>query len=207
MKRLRVVRNSKNSKIGECAATYRPVGITCPQDCALLDAECYAQRGLVNMIQLKSEPYDQEHEELVGTDYVRHLVSGDAFKDDKLDKDYVSSLLRFHWMHPETQGWGYTHRCQDWDDAGLGPEVHPPNLTILASVDSLPDARRAWKAGWFTARVIDSAADKHPSEVLCPFDVAVVSKAKPKINCISCKKCWEQNNIAFLKTGPRKDAR
>jgi hypothetical protein len=201
MEKLIAIRKSGNRKTGPVAATYRPVETTCPADCALLNAGCYAQRGFTAYHQSRAESIHDEFEKLKGVDIVRHLVSGDAFIDDKLDVSFVKSLLRFHWLNPSILGWAYTHRCEDWDDAELGPEVHPPNLWVLASVDSQDDARKAWRRGWNTARVTDSLDDKMPEEVICPYDKAKYVGTEPAITCLECRKCWQDKNILFIKLG------
>ena len=201
MKQLHVVKKSFNRKTGEVGATYRPVGPTCPSDCALLDNGCYAQRGFTNFQQMNAAEYTDEFDKLADCEFVRHQVSGDAFHDDELDVKYAKAMIGFHYDHEQVEGWTYTHRHQDWDDAGLGPEVHPNNLAILASVDSIKEAKRAWKAGWNTARVTTDPKDKRDEEVLCPYDLAKHQNPgkQPAVQCVSCKKCWQGKNILFVK--------
>lgn len=44
-----LVTHSKNTKIGNAAATYAPIKQTCPSSCPLRDRGCYAQGGHVGM--------------------------------------------------------------------------------------------------------------------------------------------------------------
>lgn len=201
MKNLHIVLRSENSKTGPVAATYRPVGLTCPLDCDLLNNGCYSQRGHANIQQNLAAMYRDNFEKLSEIELVRHQVSGDAFIEDELDRVYVEQLILFHYAHPKVMGWGYTHRHEDWDEVGYSPNIFPPNLRILASVDTLGDARYAWSSGWQTARVIDSVEEKHASEIFCPIDKAKFLRKKIRLTCKSCTLCWTQTkNIAFLRT-------
>lgn len=148
---------------------------------------------------MAADKYDDEFSKLQECELVRHMVSGDAFDGDDLDKKYVKAMLQFHYDNESTQGWTYTHRFADWDDAGLGPEVHPKNLSILASVDSLDNAIDAWFAGWNTARVVSDPAEKHENEEYCPYDLAKHHGKKPAVTCATCQKCWQGKNILFIK--------
>ena len=219
-KQLVVVVNTGNAKLGPgVAATYRPVGETCPQDCTLLhkrnDAgeiqydddgnplpgDCYAERGRVNIAQRRAAYETATLDKAAGAPLIRHHVSGDAFRKDRLDKMYVRSLFAWHKRAAQkhTIGWTYTHRAQDWTDAGYGPETHPERLAVLASCADKKTARSLRKIGWRTARVSEKR-DADKGEVYCPYDFAKDEGVAPKTNCAKCRKCFPGGpHIVFLK--------
>jgi hypothetical protein len=202
----KVVRVSGDRKTGPVSATYRPVGPTCPLGCGLLDDGCYAQRGRVNMHQAAAADDDGDLDQAAGMDLLRLMVSGGWFRRwgayTRLDVAYVRQVIAWHAGQPRTHGWSYTHDWEVWDRAGVGPDAWPPNLTILASCDDLPTAQAAQAAGWTTARVIDSPADRAENEIACPYDKAKSGGTVPDVTCRTCRLCWEPpagRHIAFLK--------
>ena len=166
-----------NAKVGPCVAnTYREVGQTCPAECTLKDI-CYAAKGRCNMVQLRAgrlDPETQPLEQASSVPLIRHLTSGDCYttkgKRTYVDKDFVEHLIEWHNRPSQryTIGWGYTHGAERLQAAGYGPDAFPANLTMLASCEDLPRAKRLQAAGWQTARVIDEPEEKQPNETLCP---------------------------------------
>lgn len=206
---LRVIRMSQDRKLGGMAATYRPVGITCPSDCPLLKIPpgkkrppCYAKRGHVNLVQRRTAGQTDTLDNAAGIDMIRHHVSGDVFANDELDVPYVESILAFHQEHRSCSGALYSHRIADWNAAGITPDQVPKNLQVLASVDSRAERDRARALGWRTARTIDHPGKAEKGEALCPYDLHKHKKTKPvPVTCRSCKLCWRANgpDIAFVK--------
>lgn len=208
MNNLLIALKSANSKLGDVVATYRRVGPSCPQDCALLNKGCYAQRGLTGLQSAKSEARTDDFAHILNgkRDLVRHHVTGDVFKNDKLDADYVSSLIKFHHENPRYTGWLYTHRIQAWDAAGFTADTIPSNLEVIASCDTEADVKYAVANGWKYARVTDDSDKLTENEGWCPIDrlkAAGQSVSEIKITCQSCKLCWDkqyhQLNIVFRK--------
>jgi hypothetical protein len=209
MLQLKVIPNSGNRKVGiGVGVTYRPVGPTCPQDCPLLEKGCYAKRGMTVFAAKASTDCDHDLRDLADSpsDLVRHCISGDAFKDDELDEEYVDGVIEFHDTH-DIEGYMYTHRIKDWVDAGYSNGYNiPDNMTVVASVDSLEERRLAKLAGFKTARVIDEASEAVKGEVLCPFDKQVhdgVLVDDIKTTCENCRMCFGKEHkrldIAFIK--------
>jgi hypothetical protein len=213
------VRKSKNAKLGLIAATYRQVGPNCPQSCPALGRWCYAMRGYVGMIQARASDVRRSlragFDALDGVKVVRHLVSGDAFRQDGrsarhggnrtiFDRQYVRELFAFHKRNPSTVGWGYTHDADAWDTAGCGPETFPDGLEFLASCDTKREAKRLRAAGWRTARVTERL-DRDKCEIYCPIDLAKHRGAEVKTDCDQCRLCPDAEkaggkSIIFLKT-------
>ena len=201
----RVVRSSTNRKLGHMAATYREVGPTCPNDCALLGNGCYAGRGFVKFSQRGTFGTAGDLDTAAGVDIVRHVVSGDWLRPwgrgKRLDVKYLQRVTRWHTTTPRTHGFGYTHAHKLFDAAGHGPTTWPKNFNLLASVDSLRDRKAAKRAGWDTARVIEKTEDLSAGERLCPYDAARnAGHSSPRVTCRTCGWCIGGGaDIAFLK--------
>jgi hypothetical protein len=190
----RVVRYSTNRKLGHMAATYRAVGPTCPNDCALLGNGCYAGRGFVKFAARGTFGAAGDLDTAAGVDIVRHVVSGDWLRPwgggKRLDIPYFRRVTRWHLSQPRTHGFGYTHAHNRFDAAGHGPTTWPRNFNLLASVDSLHARKVAKGAGWQTARVIDEPADIAGGERLCPYDAARrAGHSSPQVTCRTCRLC------------------
>jgi hypothetical protein len=196
---MKIVPNSSNRKLGrgvQVTATYRKVGPTCLTSCGLLDAGCYAQRGFTRFAQPKTDERvsSKALQDVPSGKLLRLLVSGDILTEGEPDKGFAWAVRDAVDRRVET--WGYTHAWkQTW------PE-HWGNA-LLASCDSLADAQEAQKAGWCTARVVNSLADVAENETACPYDAALASRthAEIKVTCADCRMCFRnaKRNIAFLK--------
>lgn len=75
---------------------------------------------------------------------------------------------------------------------------------VMASADSLADAREAWARGWRTFRVIRHASELQPSEILCPASAEMGKRT-------TCEKCGlcngarpgdSRKSIAIIDHGP-----
>lgn len=185
---LKVTTRTENRKLSDgkigVAATYRPVGLTCPQECPLLERICYALKGNVAIHQKRARFSNDSLDIIAETDtkLVRHNVSGDLFLENKLDLEHIESVFQFHRDHPDIQGWLYTHRALELSFSGYGPEHHPKNLMLIASCETLEDAIALQASGWRTARVA-AHEDRKPGEVICRYNL-------DKTPCSKCKLCW-----------------
>lgn len=207
---LHVMESTGNAKLGPIAATYRPVGPTCPP-CGAAEI-CYAKRGHVGIWQRRSKLKQDSFGKLNGAPFVRHEVSGDSFKTTAngkqiLDRSYVTDKINYHRSNPWCSGFGYTHRAESWDSAGLGPQTWPENFVTLASCETLEDAKKYQSTGWRTARIIQTPQDVAPNESLCPVDVAKYNRKEASTNCAKCRKCFAggSDNIAFVQLGNKRD--
>jgi hypothetical protein len=108
-----VAKNDFHPKLGRAYRTYRPVGVTCPSECPLLNNGCYAQNGPVAMHSSRSAtaPDDWKDKllQLPPGSKVRYMVSGDLFTDDQPDWDTISGILEVHSNRKDLKGWSYTH--------------------------------------------------------------------------------------------------
>lgn len=206
---LKVVPLSMNAKTGPMAATYRPVGDTCPSDCFFLNNGCYAQRHHTGMHARKSgSDYHELNRSLAsGASMIRHHVSGDFFKNNEFDREYFDYVLDFHRANRHLHGYAYTHRIADILDAGITAADLPSNFVLVASLDPDSDSmelrERVQAAGFKYARVggtyKEAMADRDKAEVVCPNQVAK-KIGKRNITCLQCKLCTHAKaNVVFIK--------
>lgn len=207
MRMLHVVPSTSNRKLGYgTAATHRPVGITCPNSCSLLENGCYAKRGPETFVQAKSAQKSDDLDKAKGVPFIRHLASGDFLKTNKrgakiVDRKLLKHVFSWHRENPDTTGWGYTHAPEQIQKAGFGPDQMPENLHVLASCHTPDEAAKLQGKGWRTARVAENEG-LEPGEAYCPYDL----HKRRKINnagttCMSCRLCFANPvNIVFLKS-------
>lgn len=194
-------------------ATYRPVGGSCPPDCALLNAGCYAQEGNVNIHQLRAarETFDPLAWALAlpAGALIRWNVSGDFVGPD--GADYRAAVSAAHTMRPDLVGWSYTHAWDRPDVARWAADL-PGNVRIAASLDDPTDEARARAMGWETITTViptsdgegftdDEARQVRASGALpCPAQ-------RVKIGCADCRACARDGHIVFaVHSGGRKRA-
>ena len=216
---------SQNRKLGDgVAVTYRPVGDsangtgTCPSNCPLLPEKsgaCYTTSFLVNRIQRMSRERDDPISKLDKnkTGFVRFNVSGDIFRQTDigfdLDREHLDEIIDWCVRNPKTTAWLYTHNI------GLliahsytyVNESFPPNLHIIASVESLDEREYAKSFGFRTSRVIQTEDAKIKGEAFCPYDLHLSRQGSrrkgdpPRITCATCKLCFSEKHkkdIVFM---------
>ena len=142
-------------------ATYRPVGQTCPSDCALLDAGCYAQSGNVAIHQKRglTESFNplQWALGLPHGALIRWNVSGDVVGPD--GEQYREAIRMAHTLRPDLQGWTYTHAWRDHAVADWAQSL-PSNVRCVASLDVASDRDEAQMLyGWQTCATVVETAD------------------------------------------------
>lgn len=213
---LKTVKNSQNGKIGDMSATYRKVGETCSDLCALLHSKtCYAMFAMVG-IQEKQSHYDKfdgmKHFDFIKTlpakRIVRLHVSGDFFYQNVVDGPYLTAVVRSAYERPDVTQYTYTHDIKQVDaylkENGL--EL-PKNLTINASCDT-------WE------QVKEYKAMGYPTVITLPHDetrkafkqdgiqVTVCPSQLRDIKCTDCMLCMipRTATIGFLAHGTRKQA-
>jgi hypothetical protein len=203
---LTVIPNGNNAKLGPgVATTYRPVGPTCPPDCAIA-AVCYAKRGRVAIHADRSEGRRDALRKAAGNTLIRHLVSGDWFREAAdgrklVDRNMLTEAIELHTQCPWLTGWGYTHGAERLHRAGFGPGSWPANFRILASCETEERRAKLKQYGWQTARVITDKCQKAPDEFLCPVDSQKRAKvpANQRTTCARCRRCFNSDSdIAFL---------
>ena len=205
VKRTKTVLNSENLKLGPgWSATYRPVGTSCPSDCPLMAAGCYAERGRVAMWSDRSQDDVSDFRELDGAARVRWEVSGDGLNPSgTLDLANWKAKAAWHERNPAGLSLSYTHAIDAYMRAGVMADDVPERMSLLASVHSLEEAEERWSQGWRTARVVDRpGVARAEQERYCPYDLAKYRGVKKKTNCANCRLCWapehQDKDILFV---------
>lgn len=216
-----LVLRSKNTKVGNVAATYAPIKSTCDRACPFFDNGCYAQQGKVGMhLRDNVEPVYAgldgdtlaELESAAirdGAAYLRRRgirrplrmhVSGDATTNKRAA---VLASAASHWPG---HVWTYTHAHRTVDRSAWG------GVSVLASCESLDDAKAAMARGYAAAVV----TGPHPADgkaytkdgvkvIPCP------AQTREDVTCEKCRLCWNDRAlvarnaaIAFEAHGPAK---
>jgi len=184
-----VILNSNNAKIGNIAATYLPIKSTCPSTCALKDNGCYAQLGnvffQVNRLEKLTEgkkAYDivrAEAREIIAKGKLAHgktlrlHVSGDA-RTDKSAK--LLSKAAKSWngkVYTYTHAWRSVSR-ESWGE-----------ISVLASCESIEDAKRALKKGYAPSLVVK----EHAGAKAYVQDGLKIIPCPSQTKGITCEKC------------------
>ena len=193
-----LVLKSQNSKVGQVSATYASIDATCPKTCALKNAGCYAQLGMVNIhtVRLNRQAVN-ETPETVAREEAR-LITNAAFegKDVLPLRIHVAGDCRTNraakmvgtaasnWSQPV---WSYTHawrtvKRENWK-----------TVSILASVEKPEDVTKAFDRGYAVALVVD----KHPEDGKSfqhesgEFKVIPCPSQTRDVQCTDCKLCWK----------------
>lgn len=192
-------------------ATYRAVGLSCPSDCRLLNAGCYAQAGNV-AIQMRGrysendgDIFLREIERLPHGAALRLHVSGDVMRDggkdgsNVLDVEYLNALIEGAKRRPDISMYGYTHA---WKRINREEFVFPANLTLNASCDTPEDVVEARAAGWDTTTVVpaETTGKRYGDTVVCPNQTT-------GLTCDKCRLCFKSNRpltVAFKAHGVSK---
>lgn len=188
-------------------ATYRPVGPTCPQDCVLLNAGCYAQTGPVSWQERRAgkETFDPVLWALglPQNALIRWNVSGDVVGAD--GAEYREAIKLAHELRPDIKGWSYTHA---WDRPEIlaWADSLPTNVRIVASLDDPQDTDRAQAMGWRTvAHVVATADGKGYTDAEARETRAGGSLPCPAqrvdLGCADCLACMRDGVIAFAVHG------
>lgn len=197
--------NTGNAKLGPmCATTYAPIANSCPVSCPLRDSGCYGQSGPVAIhgARLNAQCYGLS-DETVAILEAAEIADG----AERLRKQGVRMPLRLHTFgdartvsaavhlanaceHWPGDAWTYTHAWRNVPRAAWG------RVSVLASVESVADAKVALRAGYAPAIVVQD----HPSDgraydadgvrvIPCPNQTRGVT-------CSECRLCWRADALA-----------
>ena len=188
-------------------ATYRPVGASCPSDCKLLDAGCYAQVANVGLHQRRAGVSRFDPVAWAATlpkgSLIRWNVSGDVVGPD--GEAYRAAMLETHTKRPDLIGWTYTHAWRRPDVAAWARTL-PVNLRCVASLDDVSDRARAHALGFETvAHVVSTEDGKSYSDSEARDARRLGSLACPAqrvdIGCADCLACMRPGSVAFAAHG------
>ena len=201
-----LVMHSTNVKVGDVAATYAPIKQTCPTSCPLRDGGgCYAEAGNVGFqVRRLERELDGANGDTLAilegdeiADKGRHApqghplrihVSGDAstpFRAAQAARGAAS------WPGP---AWSYTHAWRDVPREAWG------RVSVLASVESTDDARKALNRGYAPAILVAS----HPpnGRSYDEGDVRIVpcpAQTRDR-KCTECRLCWDDQRLLATRT-------
>lgn len=207
--------STKNRKIGDIACTYLPIKQTCPSTCALKDNGCYAQVGYVGLhmrrLEHKTEgmkAYDIIRKEAREIASVGPTANGKALRlhisgDARTAKS--ANLLRDAAKKWNGKVFTYTHAWRDIARHEWG------NISVLASVENLHQAKEAIDAGYAPAVTVAH----HPADGKAYYKDGVKVIPCPQqtkeITCDNCRLCMNDSMlyqqgaaIAFAIHGVRK---
>lgn len=195
-----VTQRSGNEKIGPVSTTYQPT--THCVDCPMKGNGCYAQHGMVafhvrkldeNARASHASPVRSARQEARGIDALkakgqglRLHTSGDCPTTEAAEivADAAERFVKRGGGTP----WTYTHAWRRVRRSAWG------SVSVLASVETLDDARRAMKRRYAPARVVPKfAGDKAWKEgdvtwIPCPAQTRDVT-------CDNCKLCWNATGL------------
>lgn len=207
------VEKSSNVKIKgkyECAATYAPIKVTCPNSCSLKDEGCYAQLSFVGMINRRLEreqegmspdqaarleakairaafPKGVPQDGPTGGRPLRVHVSGDC-RTQRAART-VAAACRDYVERGGGPVWSYTHA---WRNV---PRSAWEGVSTLASVESTEDAHKARKQGYAPAILVDEHEDhraymKDGLRIIpCP------AQTFDDKSCVDCRLCFDADRL------------
>jgi len=197
MKSVTVVEVSQNRKIGPVSATYVSQK-SCPKDCPLLEFGCYAEHGPVGyhtrrlnqgatidpvgLARLEA----QGIRNLSGQRDLRLHVVGDCRTNTAAA--IVARAARHHGRKSQKTVWTYTHawrkvRRESWMD-----------VSVLASVESLPDIRETMEQGYAAAVIVSQF--RQPTPYL-QDDLLVIPCLYQTLGmtCLECRLCLDDQSL------------
>ena len=194
---------SLNDKIGPVSTTYATQE-SCDRSCPHYDNGCYAEAGMVAIHGRKlNKAYNAQTPEaiaieeanaikgLTGNLDLRVHTVGDCKTPESAR--IVSEAMRRHRKKAGRKAWTYTHA---WRKV---PVENWQGESVLASVETVADAKEAMQSGYPVAIVVEEFDSTKPYikdgiKILpCP---AQVTKGK---QCVSCRACM--NGDSLLRTG------
>jgi len=166
------VSDSKNAKIAgantRVDATYASIAATCPRACPLKDQGCYAQGGRTAMVQrlldstVSADVAARHEAAVIDESYMggpvprgrmlRLHVAGDCRTNRAAS--LVSAAIRRWRARGGGAAWTYTHAWRNVKRASWD------GVSILASVETVAEAKEALARGYAPARVVAS----HPND-------------------------------------------
>lgn len=211
------VLKSKNKKLGDIAATYASISGTCPKTCALRNNGCYAGLGNVGVHVMRYDAVARLHKKSsyrIAREEARLImgairngniqgrplrlhVSGDARTPDG-----AKALARAaHAWHDAGGGpaFGFTHSWKEIARKDFG------QISILASVENLTDARKAMRRGYSPAVIVSEfpngkrafrvGKNKDIKLIPCPAQTGAAE------NCKQCRLCMNDGTLLKQNAG------
>lgn len=188
-----VVERTRNSKLGDIAATYAPIVRTCPTSCPLQGAGCYAEthyigaiNSMLSVVDASEETIAQQEAEgidvLPGDRPLRVHISGDC--RTKRAAEIVGAAMSRYEKRSGHFAYTYTHSWREVPRAAWG------EASVMASCDSLNDIQEAQQRGYATSAVVDQFK-QHKAYELAPGvkGIPCPQQYDKTVTCESCKLC------------------
>lgn len=196
------VERSANRKIGDASATSASQS-SCPVDCPLFNAGCYAEKGLqgIHTRRLNKSPLRaadriavaeaREIAKLSGRRALRLHVVGDA-RTDLAARILARAAKRYSAKHGAPV-WTYTHAWKRVKRASWGA------VSVLASCGTLKEAEAAMRAGYAAAMVLEPG-ERHPVDgkaYMTPDGVKCIPCPEQTrgVQCTSCRLCFDDKGL------------
>jgi hypothetical protein len=202
-----VVQKSTNAKIGPVSTTYQPT--THCVDCPMKGAGCYAQTGMVamhtreldkNARKSHASPARTARQEARGIDALkargqglRIHTSGDCPTTEAAQ--IVADAAERFMSRGGGQAWSYTHAWRRVSRKSWGA------VSVLASVETLADAKKASRKGWAVARVVPTFPS---SKAWLEGDMRWIpcpAQTRDDVTCSSCRLCWNDQKLRAIGAG------
>lgn len=192
-----LVLESNNEKIGYASATYAPIKQTCSPACPLMGNGCYAQSGnvlfTVNRLERQSEGLNGDTLAMLEGAEIRDRapkdlrplrihVSGDATTEFRARAIAQGALA---WLG---KVWSYTHAWRDVPREAWG------RVSILASCESIADAKLAHERGYAAALVVPPHKSAKAYE-LDGMKVIPCPSQTRDVKCTDCRLCFDADGL------------
>lgn len=196
---------------GFAAALQLPIAQTCPDSCSLkASGECYAKNG---RMAIHTARLERENEGRDAIDIAREaalqiataantglasgrplrlFTAGDA-RTPAIAK-IIATAARV-WLAAGGRAWGYTHA---WRDV---PASTWRGVSMLASVESVDDARKAIARGYVPARIVASHAPDGRAYVEAGIKWIPCPEQTRGVPCVACGLCFDTEALAARGAG------
>jgi hypothetical protein len=202
----RTVPNSfRNRKLGKVASTYASQA-SCPDECPLLDAGCYASYNMLSRftrslntaaIEEEAGPLEVARAEaeaidlLPGTLPLRLHVVGDCAS--KETAEIIAAAAERYQARGGQPVWTYTHSWRSIPRSAWGA------ISVLASCETPDEVRQAARRGYAAALIVA----EHPSEQLyedAGIEIIPCAFESRGVTCADCLLCAREE---FLRSSGR----
>lgn len=187
---------SDNIKIGKVSATYVSQN-SCP-DCPLKGSGCYAEHDFTGFTTRRLNSHGIEADQLAENEAraidglsgylpLRLHVVGDCSSDERAAK-VSRSADKYRARHNQPV-WAYSHAWRDVLRAAWG------KVSILASCETITDAKKAIARGYAAAIVVNSHESANAYKVDGLNVIPCPQQTGKTANCSTCKLCWNSERL------------
>lgn len=202
---MNIVTRTKNKKLGPGMLVLdRPVGLTCPSTCPLLNNGCYAesmanrmpstQTGAMKNLELGDIKMISSNRPL------RLHVGGDFYRQNRLDRQYLAKLIKvIRGRRGKGKTYTYTHCFRDPVLTRILMRLKRFGLTVFASCHSPQDMSDALALGYRIALISESAEEGMTALRLMGLKGIVCPEQRGTgLTCDRCGYCYLQKSDKHL---------